>query len=58
MKDNDKYICSKCRNEIDRDDAERVGLVFYCSGCIKLHFDDGDDDVDLQTLVGNAGASC
>lgn len=56
--DDDKYICNKCRSEIDRNEAKRVGLVFYCSGCIREYF--GDDDVAgvMQTFTGNNGTSC
>jgi len=55
---NNKYICNKCRSEIDSTEAKRVGLVFYCSGCIREHFCDDDVAGDLQTLADNTGTSC
>ncbi len=31
-----RYVCVKCNKEIDQVDAERVGLVFYCPGCLEM----------------------
>lgn len=31
-----RYVCVRCNKEIDQVDAERVGLVFYCPGCLEM----------------------
>ena len=48
------YICAKCLRAIDRDDAERVGLVYYCPRCAQEH----REDALIDSLLANTGALC
>ncbi len=48
----DTCICVRCNKEVERDQAELVGLVLYCSGCAMELREDAEIDAMLKASGG------